>query len=353
MADTYDSLVKNLRLRWVDTEDALATQRAIIEVTPEAAYLELPRGRRGERGEKGDPASPIQWRFMITDRSQLPTDLTQYDQGAAFPDTVSKSLFVWDGSDYFEIPDFIGMRGERGATPEIVIGEVTMGGEARVSVNQSASTDDRVVLDMSFPQGPRGPQGEVGPPGESAELVNAPDYDNNEPPQVGDAITWNGTHWSPRTVMSPIGPWVMGPQNFTPHDVGTIESGGVSERLLGTLTIPALPFDYHPVCLGGQMYFETAAGIRYDVDVRLGDASTGPRIGSGRGYLFQRMGDPTIVMPFVNGAVTPETPNMTVPANTSTQIYIVARKVDGWVGGWKFSTGGSSLSFLAMPVVEL
>ncbi|MGP6175452.1 phage tail protein [Corynebacterium sp. A21] len=354
MADTYDSLVKNVRLRWIDTEDALATQRAIIEITPEAAYLELPRGLRGEKGEKGDPASPIEWRYMITDPSQLPTDLTQYDQGAAFPDTVSKSLFVWDGADFFEIPSFIGLRGERGATPEIQIGSVTMGGTALVSVNQASSTEDRVVLDMQLPQGPRGPQGEVGPPGDSSELVNAPDYDNTQPPRVGDAVTWNGTHWAPRTVMSPVGPWVMGPQNFTPHNVGVIESGGVSERLLGTLTIPPLPFEYHPVCLGGHLRFDFPMGVKFDVDVRLGDASTGPRIGAGWGQVYQDIeNDVTIVVPWVNGAVTPELPSMTVPANTTVQIHVVARKSKGGIGGWEFTTEDASISFMAMPVVTL
>lgn len=37
--DKYDDLVTNLRLQWVDVEDYLATQRAIIEVTPGVANL--------------------------------------------------------------------------------------------------------------------------------------------------------------------------------------------------------------------------------------------------------------------------------------------------------------------------
>ena len=39
MAATYQDLEQKLILRWVDTEDVLATQRAIIEVTPDTATM--------------------------------------------------------------------------------------------------------------------------------------------------------------------------------------------------------------------------------------------------------------------------------------------------------------------------
>lgn len=47
-------LETKLKLLWVDTDDYMATQRAIIEVTPENAYMELPRGVQGQQGPKGD-----------------------------------------------------------------------------------------------------------------------------------------------------------------------------------------------------------------------------------------------------------------------------------------------------------
>ena len=87
MADqtaVFKDLETKLILRWVDTEDVLATQRAIIEVTPEAAYLELPRGRRGEKGEKGDPGAQMWIRGLITDRNQLPQNLRDVDQGTCY-----------------------------------------------------------------------------------------------------------------------------------------------------------------------------------------------------------------------------------------------------------------------------
>lgn len=203
---TYDDLVTNLKLQWIDTEDVAATQRAIIEVTPDGASMELPRGLRGEKGEKGDTGAAPMFRHLVTSFADLPKDLTAEDQGASFPDVGSRSLWVWTGSDYFEVPNFIGLKGETGATPELAVGDVTMGGEARFSVNVSESTPERVVFDVQLPQGPQGPQGIQGPPGptgpasDSAKITESPDYDNSTTPTVGDTIVWNGSKWQADTV---------------------------------------------------------------------------------------------------------------------------------------------------------
>lgn len=349
---TYDDLVKNLKLQWVDTEDVLATQRAIIEVTPGGAYMELPRGLRGEKGEKGDPGAAPMFRHLVTSYADLPKNLTQYDQGAAFPDVGSRSLWVWTGSDYFEVPNFIGVAGETGKTPELAVGDVTLGGEARFSVNQAVSTPERVVFDVQLPQGPQGPTGPPGPVSESSNIVEAPDFDSSVAPRVGDAIVWNGSKWQASQSNVPIGPWVMGESNFVRQSVSQSESGSVRERLIGTLNIPALPYDYRPLVIGGQLFFRTSAGIRYDVDVRLANASTGVQIGSARGYLGQKLGDPSIIVPFSSQGIVPGGANTVIPANTSTSIYVVARKtLDGNVGSWEFSPVGSAMAVIAMPVV--
>lgn len=352
MSGNYDDLVTKLRLQWIDTEDVLATQRAVIEVSPGGSFLELPRGRRGEKGQKGDPGAAAMFRYPVASRDDLPTNLTEFDQGAAFPDVGSRSLWVWSGSDYSEVPNFIGVPGETGATPEFVIGNVTMGGGPIVSVDQASSTEERVVLDFQLPQGPRGPEGPPGEKGDSAALVEAPDFNNTNPPRVGDAIVWNGTKWQPSQANVPLGPWTMGEVNFVRQDVTTGESGQVRERLIGTLTIPGLPFDWRPIVVGGQLFFRTSPGIRYDVDVRLADASAGIQIGSARGYINQKLGDPSIIVPFSSQGMTPGSPNITVPANTTVSIYVVARKtLDGNVGSWHFSPTGSSMTVIAMPVV--
>lgn len=353
MADsvpTLRDLETKLILRWVDTEDYFATQRATIEVTPDAAYLELPRGRRGEKGEPGDPGPGFWFRSLITDKRQLPTNLRDVDRGAAYPDTVSKSLWVWDGKDYFEIPNFIGLRGEPGVTPRVQIGSVTPGGDASVSVNQAASTEDTFVLDFVLPQGPVGPPGDKGDTGTASNLSSSPDVDMSRTPAAGEALTWNGSKWAPRNILSPIGPFMMGPNDFQSFSQGLIGSGEVKEKLIGSLTVPGMPFDWRPLVVGGNLTVETPLGVAFNAEVRVGNAQKGDIVGHGVGKPFQRKEDVMSLHPWSTGQVTPGSTYGVVKANTATTIYVVLKKVMGTIGGWEFSRNNAGLTFMAMPV---
>lgn len=355
MADsvpTYSDLETKLVLKWVDTEDVLATQRAMIEVTPDAAYLELPRGRRGEKGEKGDPGPGFWFRNLITDKRQLPQNLHHVDRGAAFPDTNSKSLWVWDGSDYFEIPNFIGLRGEPGATPRVQIGSVAPGGEAQVSVNQAASTDEVVVLDFVLPQGPVGPRGERGEMGQGSDVSAAPDVDVSRAPQPGEALTWNGSKWAPRNVLSPVGPWQLGPNDFTSFEQKLIGSSDKQSHLIASYTVPGLPFDWRPVVLGGHLQWWSDLSIQLNVDVRVGNAQKGDIVGHGVGVRNARQLQYVSIHPWSTGQVTPGSTYGVVKANTATTIYVVLEKVYGSAGAWEFTRQNAGLTFMAMPVNE-
>ena len=346
----YKDLETKLILRWVDTEDVMATQRALIEVTPEAAYLELPRGLRGEKGEKGDPGPQMYMRKLITSRAQLPNNLTEVDAGAAYPDTNSKSLWVWTGTNFFEIPNFIGLRGEKGITPRIQIGAVKPGGTASVSVNQAASTEETVVLDFVLPQGPRGPQGEQGEVGQASNVSASPDVDVTRAPRPGEALTWNGAKWAPRSIMAPIGPWIMGPNNFTPHQQGLLGSGDMNRKLVGAMTVPGLPFDWKPLVIGGLLTVETPLGVAFNAEVRVGNAQRGDVVGHGVGKPFQRREEPTLLYPWAPEQVTPSNSYGVVKANTATTIYVVLHKAQGSIGGWEFFRDHASLAFIAQPV---
>lgn len=353
MADqtaVFKDLETKLILRWVDTEDVLATQRAIIEVTPEAAYLELPRGRRGEKGEKGDPGAQMWIRGLITDRNQLPQNLRDVDQGTCYVDTNSRSAWVWNGQDYIEIPEFVGVRGEPGATPKIQIGSVQPGGDASVRVNQGASTQDTVVLDFVLPQGPVGPAGPQGAEGTASNLSSSPDVDVSQPPVLGEALVWNGSKWAPRTVLAPVGPWVLGEGDFNSFHQELIGSGDMNEKLICSYTVPGLPFDWHPVVLGGQLKVETPIGVRYDAEVRVGNAQKGDIIGYGMGKPYERREDYMEIHPFTDSRITPGSPVGVVKANTATTIYVVLKKAQGTIGGWDFWREKASLAFIAMPV---
>ena len=349
---TFKDLTTQLRLRWIDAEDVMATQRALIEVTPDSAYLELPRGRRGEKGETGDPGPGLWFRNLITSPAELPSDLELVDAGAAYPDVNSRSLWVWDGTSYLEIPDFIGLQGEKGETPRIEVGEVRPGGAASVIVNQAASTEDLTVLDFTLPQGPRGPEGEKGDQGDGSAVSDAPDVDLSEPPSPGEALVWNGVSWAPRTVLSPVGPFAIGPSDFNVIDVNLLESTGWQSGILAQMTVPGLPFDWRPMIAGGLVKAETPLGVQIDAEVRVGNAQQGDVIGYGVGKTLQRWDDPTIIRPFFPQTVTPGAAYGVVSANTATTIYIVLKKVMGTIGAWRTDRQWNSLVVMAQPVVS-
>ena len=349
---TYKDLTTQLRLVWTDVEDVMATQRALIEVTPAGANLELPRGKRGEKGEPGTPGPQVWWTGLITDPSELPHDLTAKDRGCAWADTNSKAVHIWDGSAYFTIPDFIGLRGEPGETATIQVGSVNTGEEASVSVNQAASTDVVTVLDFVLPPGPRGIQGEKGETGDQGPLSSADDVDLSEPPNVGDALVWDGQVWRPGSAQSAVGPWALSPNDFQVADVSLIQSGSWSSQVIATMTIPGLPFDWRPLVVGGRVEMETPLGYQVDVEVRVGNAQQGDVVGYGRGKEFQRWYDATVIQPQYSQSITPGSSYGVVKANTATSIYVVLKKAGGTVGAWKSGRKDNSLVVMAQPVTE-
>ncbi|QNE90246.1 hypothetical protein H0194_04505 [Corynebacterium incognita] len=99
-------LETKLKLQWVDVDDVMATQRAIIQVDPAGANLELPRGRRGP---KGDPGPAISFQGIITPDSELPSGLNPSNAGQAWINTSTKDLIIWNGDRWFRINDFAGV----------------------------------------------------------------------------------------------------------------------------------------------------------------------------------------------------------------------------------------------------
>jgi len=346
---TFRDLTTSLTLRWVDVEDASATQRALIEVTPAGASLELPRGKKGDPGAPGAPGPQVWWTGLITDPAQLPGDLTGVDRGCAWVDTNSKSMWIWDGSDFFEVPNFVGLRGEPGETATVQVGTVNTG-EASVSVNTAASTDSVTVLDFTLPPGPRGMPGDKGDPGDIGPLGSADDVDLTVPPTSGDALTWNGSVWVPRQSTAPVGPFALSASDFSVADVNLIQSGSWSSQIVATMTVPALPFDWRPVIVGGRVEMETPLGYQVDVEVRVGNAQQGDIVGYDRGKEFQRWYDATIIGPSYSQTVTPGSSYGVVKANTATSIYVVLVKAGGTVGAWKSGRKNAGLVVMAQPV---
>ena len=348
---TYKDLQTSLTLKWIDAEDVQATQRALIEVTPAGASVELPRGEKGDKGDPGTPGPQVWWTGLITNPSELPGDLTGTDRGAAYVDTNSKSLWIFDGADFFEIPDFVGLRGEPGETATIQVGSVVTGEEASVSVDAAASTDSVTVLDFVLPPGPRGIQGAKGDPGDQGPLSSADDVDVvTTPPTTGDALTWDGSVLVPRQATAPVGPFALSASDFSVANVNLIQSGGWSSQIVATMTVPALPFDWRPLVVGGRVEMETPLGYQVDVEVRVGNAQKGDIVGYGRGHEFQRWHEATVIQPEYSQAVTPGSSYGVVKANTATSIYVVLVKAGGTIGAWRSGRKNNGLVVMAQPV---
>jgi len=348
---TYKDLQTKLTLRFVDVEDVQATQRALIEVTPSGAEVELPRGEKGEKGDPGAPGPQVFWTGLITDPAELPGDLKATDRGCIWVDTNSRSGYVWDGSDYFELPELVGLRGEPGETATIQVGSVVTGEEASVSVDAAASTDSVTVLDFVLPPGPRGIQGAKGDPGDQGPLSSADDVDVvTTPPTTGDALTWDGSVWVPRQATAPVGPFALSANDFSVADVNLIQSGGWSWQIVATMTVPALPFDWRPLVIGGRVEMETPLGYQVDVEVRVGNAQQGDIVGYGRGHELQRWHDATVIQPEYSQAVTPGSSYGVVKANTATSIYVVLVKAGGTIGAWRSGRKNNGLVVMAQPV---
>ena len=348
---TYKDLQTKLTLRFVNVEDVQATQRALIEVTPSGAEVELPRGEKGEKGDPGAPGPQVWWTGLITDPSELPGDLKATDRGVAYVDTNSKSMWIWDANDWMEIPDFVGLRGEPGETATIQVGSVVTGEEASVSVDAASSTDSVTVLDFVLPPGPRGIQGDKGDPGDQGPLSSADDVDVvTTPPTTGDALTWDGSVWVPRQATAPVGPFALSANDFSVANVNLIQSGGWSSQIIATMTVPALPFDWRPLVIGGRVEMETPLGYQVDVEVRVGNAQQGDIVGYGRGHELQRWHDATIIQPEYSQAVTPGSSYGVVKANTATSIYVVLVKAGGTIGAWRSGRKNNGLVIMAQPV---
>jgi len=348
---TYKDLQTKLTLRFVDVEDVQATQRALIEVTPAGASVELPRGEKGEKGDPGAPGPQVFWTGLITDPSELPGDLKATDRGCIWVDTNSRSGYVWDGSDYFELPDLVGLRGEPGETATIQVGSVVTGEEASVTVDTAASTDSVTVLDFVLPPGPRGIQGEKGDTGDQGPLSSADDVDVvTTPPTTGDALTWDGSVWVPRQATAPVGPFALSANDFSVANVNLIQAASRPSQIIATMTVPALPFDWRPLVIGGRVEMETPLGYQVDVEVRVGNAQQGDIVGYGRGHEFQRWHDATIIQPEYSQAVTPGSSYGVVKANTATSIYVVLVKAGGTIGSWRSGRKNNGLVVMAQPV---
>ena len=338
-APTIQEAIAKLILRWDgDAMDYESERRAIIEVTNGVGELYLPRGLQGVPGLDGEPGpglAPDEVVEYATDGEALAAlpALGPLDRGYCVLNDTTKTAFFWSGTVWLPVTDAVGLEGPQGPAVGLSVGTVTTspsGGSAAVALDP-ASTPTNRIFNFTLPRGAQGSVGigQEGPPGDA--LSSAGDVQGPPGgPADGQTLVWdtvlNKARWVTLT-QGPVGPFSAGPDQFTAVNDGTWPD---EYKIVATLSIPAMPFAYHPRCYGYVDIKVNGIMARVDLEARLGSA-TGPLIGRGAGSTitgFLENYTPRTLIPAWGGPLTPDNTAASVAEGATVDIYLVIRRID-------------------------
>ncbi|ARQ95463.1 minor tail protein [Mycobacterium phage Shandong1] len=304
----------------------------------------------GPKGDKGDPAPlvDLQWPPLesATELVELQDELTAADKGKGW--WIGTVVYVWDGAQFQMVRP--GPAGPPGATPQIsvsceVIPMADRGPGVKDEVVRSGtSLNPHLHFKLLAPQGPVGP---------STNILNAPDYDNSEPPENGQAIVWNATKnlWVPSDFAAKHSRLYSVPEAaFTPF------TGLAQRQSILTYTVEPQDFAWTPYVTGHIKAF----GLELDADpltigceVRLGDPTSGQLIARG----FGNIASWTTILPHYSSpsdpavAVAPDNGVAQIAAGQAAQISVNLYN-DGLLGTYVFNRNGAQLAILVLPQGE-
>lgn len=311
-----------------------------------AITLDALVGPQGIPGQNA-PIVDMQW-DSITDVEDLPDNLTDdpVDVGKAW--WIGNQVYVWDGEQYRIRA--MGTQGPPGPVPNISpTMEVVTGDEDFVDVVEVSGTAAAPGWHFKI-------NGETirGPQGTNATIRDATDYDESVtgPPEVGQAIVWDGVNYSPQ----PLGTIV--PKFFTIPEANFVNFTGIATRQqIAQALIPPQDFPWVPYVTGHLR----AQGVEADADplilgceVRLGDPTTGQLVARG----FGNSSTWTTIVPHVsmpgspNDAITPDNNVAVVPPGSTgvaSTLYVNLFN-DGVAGAYLFNKKDAQLAVLCIPV---
>lgn len=337
---TIKQAVASLILRWDgDAMDFESERRAIIEVTNGQGELYLPRGRQGEKGLDGEigPGFAIDVEVEYpTDqeaRDNLPSGLGPLDRGYWVLNKTTRTGFTWSGSVWLTIPDVVGAEGPQGPPIGVGVGTVSTspsGGSAVVSLDPS-STPTNKIFNFVLPRGEKGAigLGAKGNPGDA--LAHASDVEwPPAGPVDGQTMVWDSALNKARWVTlaaGPVGPFSAGPNEFAAINDNSWPN---DYKIVLKVDIPAMPFAWHPRCLGYCDVKVNGIMARVDLEARLNSAS-GPCVGRGPGTQitgFLENYTTRTLVPTFEGPMTPDNSAASVAAGVAAEIYLVIRRID-------------------------
>lgn len=311
-----------------------------------AITLDALVGPKGNPGQNA-PIVDMQW-SSITDSEDLPDNLTDDPEDVGKAWWIGNQVYVWDGDEY-KIRA-MGTQGPPGPVPDIAPSVQLLNPDddnldSSIEVTGTAANPGW-LLKLKAPRGPQG---------DNATIRDATDYDDSNPPEIGEAIVWNGTNFQAQHIGDIMPRFYSVPEaNFTSF------TGITTRQQIASALIPPQEFDWVPYVMGHIR----AVGIEADSDplilgceVRLGNPTSGTLVGRGFGNSstwttivphFSQPGSPS-------DAITPDNGLAVVPTGstgTTSTIYVNLFN-DGLSGVYSFSRKDAQLSVLCIPVSGL
>lgn len=330
--------------------DGLPILTATVVPDEESAPLMLPAGPTGPAGATGTPRSTFIKQGEIADASERPTDLTAADRGKWWHRLDTDGMDFWTGTTWVHSPGAVGVQGP--VAPATTITPTTIHNPT-LTVPAVRFTGDGPALDLTV-TAPAGLQGPEGPPGDSGAISTATDFDQTTGPAQRGVFTWaqGARRWSVQPAPNGFGMWSW----WSTGDFNAATTADTDRLIAGTFTLPAMPFDYRPMCWGRlviqtELNNSTFAEIR----VRIG-SETGPMVAAGAGIRTTNgLAWLTVFGPAVGDTTTkPISPTSTlasVPAYTETTLVVTVERV-GQSGSIDigFDPNRASLTVWAQPI---
>lgn len=309
----------------VDDLDAPPLLQAKFDLTPSDGAKALPVGDRGPQGPQGEPGLPIRFQGHVTTDDAIPDEsiLGPYDEGKAWANTTTGSIWLWDGDSFMEIPDGLGVPGPPGPAGSIAMGTTETSPTGGVADVEIAGSPLARTLNLVLPRGFKGPPGDVGPSGPIRQAV---DYSNAVAPKAGDILEWDAVmgKWKPVTAKRIVGPWTLIDSDFS------AASTSGSSLVVASLPIPELTYKYR-LWVTGLVLVNGGANTTHYVEVV--PQSTGLAVARGVCDVMSAAAGvrACAIVPYSGTKLTPTSTSNEMPANTAQvlNVRVVRENVSG------------------------
>jgi hypothetical protein len=216
---------------------ALATATMEMVGPDSAVTMDVLMGEQGPPGQDADIVK-MQYQDDFDDVTEIPVSTLTSDEadiGKAW--WIGNIVYVWSGAGLQS--KAMGTAGPPGPVPNITpaVNLLDPNGSVPSSIVVTGDpANPGWLFNLKCPQGP---------PGTNAEISTAVDMDQLFPPELGQAIVWNGTKWQPEDVGS-----IMMQLYSIPEGAFNSFSGISTIQNIAHISLPPQTFPWTPICMG-------------------------------------------------------------------------------------------------------